>query len=242
VARGLASADTIDVTGVDGNLGESGFWINENGQNTPLYFGGVIDIKLNSGGKSYDRYTLCVDLFTDIDVGGAYDTTVLSPGQAALMTGKVLERVAWLVDNVLVPVQDSSITSQLPSADWLYLNPAAPPEPAQGAGLQLAIWDITEAGGDGFSSWHRAVFYRSKQPHAIGRADLGGNLSRLKHGQELRSRLRLRKLSTGTTPPQYVQMLEGPMYADGPQPVPEPSSFAMLGGMLIALAGLVRMR
>ena len=243
VACGLASADQIIATGVDSNLGES-FWIQENGQDTSVYFGGVIDITLISGGQKYDRDTLCVDLFTDIYIGQTYDTTVLRPDQASLMTGKDLERVSWLVDNVLLPAQDPSYTSQLAPQDWL-----VSPSPAQGAGLQLAIWDITVDGGDGFSSGSvQAVTNTDPQVLAGTAAPTdpavlawANPYLELSAGKSSDLAFVYDNFAPGSGQP--AQMLEGPKFADGgPVPAPEPSSFAMVGGVLIALAALVRTR
>ena len=96
---GLASAATIIVpTGVDNTRGMN-IWLREDGTDTQGY-GGVIFITLTANGHQYSRDTLCVDLFTDINAGVSYNTTLLTPNQ---VPGKHLSRVSWLIDNALLP-------------------------------------------------------------------------------------------------------------------------------------------
>src|SRR5271169_4205244 len=75
LACGIAAADTIVVTGT--GAGES-FWIDENGTPTDVSFAGIIDIQLDG---TYNRTTMCVQLFTDISEHTTYNTTVLLPSQ-----------------------------------------------------------------------------------------------------------------------------------------------------------------
>src|SRR5947209_1425264 len=103
LAVGTAAANSIVVTDVDWNRGAS-IWIQEDGTPTSAYFAGVIDIAVNAG-QTYYRDSLCVDLFTDINIGGTYGTTILRPDQ---VTGKNLDRVSWLIDNALLPTQDNT--------------------------------------------------------------------------------------------------------------------------------------
>ena len=142
LSSGLSSAATIIATGVDWSRGGT-IWIDANGTNEQA-IAGVILITLNENGQPYDRNTLCVDLFTDINEDQTYGSTVLSPSD---VPGKNLNRVSWLIDNALLPTEPSapSVPSALPQADWVTNS-------AQGAGIQLAIWDIVHDGGDGFSS------------------------------------------------------------------------------------------
>jgi len=137
----FASADSfIDAYNIDSSRG--GFmWIDENGVPTNVY-AGVIDIALTENGQTYNRDTLCVDLFTDIDQYVTYGTQVLDP---SMVPGRNLGQVAWLIDNALMPAQNQNYSSVLPSIDWVT-------SPAQGEGIQLAIWDITNDGGNGLST------------------------------------------------------------------------------------------
>src|ERR1700688_549199 len=118
-------------TAIDSNRGE-GLWISEDGVSQDAYFAGVILIALTQGGQQYNRDTLCVDLFTDIYLNVTYNTQILQPAE---VPGRNLDRVSWLVDNALMPTQGPIYSSLLPSSDWVT-------SPAQGAGIQLAIWDV----------------------------------------------------------------------------------------------------
>jgi hypothetical protein len=73
-------------------------------------------------GGTLDFY--CVDLFHDITIG-TYTVNKLAP-RPVFNEG----RVAWLLDTLLASIST----------------------PDQGAGLQLAIWDIVHDNGDGFST------------------------------------------------------------------------------------------
>lgn len=219
----FADTYTIDATGVDSTRGES-IWMNENGNNVHQYFAGVVDITLTDTNtqQQWNRDTLCVDLFTDIYIGQTYGTTLLDPYE---VPGKNLTRVSWLVDNALLPTQ-SSYLSVLPSSDWVTNS-------AQGAGIQLAIWDIVENNGDGLSAGsvqastdpnhptppdvlYWANFYETQSLNqSSGLAFVYDNVN----------------LSSGAP----AQMLEGPEFADnGPLPAPEPSTCQF---MLVSLAG-----
>jgi hypothetical protein len=120
-------ADTILVSGVDSSLGlQQSLYIDENGTPTQIYWAGGINITVDG----YNRVVFCVELFTDIYLNTSYNTTMDYPDTANL------ERVAWLLQ---------------------YESPSAPTYTGttlqtQGAGLQLAIWDIIENNGDGFGT------------------------------------------------------------------------------------------
>jgi hypothetical protein len=225
LAGGNAFADTytIDPDGVDWNLGEN-VWINEDGSPIQTYFTGVIDIVLTdtTSNQQWNRDTLCVDLFTDIYLDQTYGTTVLQPSD---ISGKNLTRVSWLVDNALLPTRDSSYSSLLPSSDWATNS-------AQGAGIQLAIWDIVEDNGDGFSAGSVQASSDPNNPtpsDVLYWANTYETLS-LNQSSDLSYVYENVSLSDGSP----AQMLEGPEYADnGPAPVPEPSACQF---MLVSLA------
>lgn len=220
VACGLASADTIDATGVDWSRGE-GVWIKENGAPTDAYFAGVIFITLTANnGSQYDRDTLCAQLFVDIFLHQTYNTTVVRPDQ---VPGRNLTIAAWLVDN------------ELPTATT----------PAQGAGLQLAIWDIVEDGGDGFSKGSVQASTTSGEetdPTVLYWAEV---YEQLALGPQLQGPFQSSDLAyvyvntdLGGNP---AQMLIGPVFQDnGPEPASEPSTSALGGAGLIAGAYLAR--
>ncbi len=228
---GSALANTVIMpTGVDSSRGES-IWIQENGVDTDAYFAGVIDITVQDGDQKWFRDSLCVDLFTDIYLGQSYGTTIERPSD---VFGKNLQRVSWLIDNALLPTQISGITSVLPSTQFIST-------PAQGAGIQLAIWDIVHDGGDGFSSGSvQAVTNPANptDPLALAWAQTYETDSVGKSSNEAYVYNNV-NLSNG----QPAQMLAGPMFLDhGPAPVPEPVTQALIGGSLALLGVLFRRR
>ncbi len=231
LAGGMASAATITAN-VDWSRGQA-LWMNENGAPVNAYFAGVLSITLNDNGVNYYRDTLCVDLFTDIYVGVSYGTVVKHPYQ---IPGRNLLRVSWLVDNALLPTEhDPGIVSALDPADWVTTA-------AQGAAIQFAIWDIVEDGGDGFDSGKVSV---STDPLHPTDADVlkwakfyeeasAGNTSDLAFVYVNSS------LGYNTPVGTPAQMLAGPrfLYDSGPQPNPEPSTWAFCVMGLIAVLWL----
>jgi hypothetical protein len=225
---GIACADTIYVSGVDGSRGES-IWIREDSlnnqtyQDTQAYFAGVILVSVSTQGHIYQRDSLCVDLFTNINVGGTYDTYLRHPNQ---VPGKNLPRASWLVDNALLPTQDPSAVSELPDSDLVKTA-------AQGAGIQLAIWDIVHDGGDGFASG-RVQAAINTDPTVLGWAEAYEALST---GRSSSLAFVYDNFVQGSKPALEVQMLIGPRFEDGgPTPNPEPSTFALVIGPVLIVA------
>lgn len=217
---GLAFASTIptiDVTGVNGNLGLYGITIDQNGSDLWIYFAGVINITLTSpDGQQYNRDTMCVDLYTDIYLGSTYDTNVLTPSD---VPGRNLEQVAWLLDNALVPAQDTGVLSALPSSDWAQT-------PVQGAGLQVALWDLTTTGGvqtapdSNKNDWQ---YWANYYEGLVSAATVSNQAFVYQNWTD----------GSGTP----AQMLEGPVFSDGgPSPTPEPATYGLAGVALIGLA------
>ena len=229
---GNAFADTYTITptGVDNTRGE-GVWMNENGSNVSQYFLGVIFITLTDQqtGTQWNRDTLCVDLFTDINLNVTYGTTVLDP---TAVSGKHLDRVSWLIDNALLPAQSSTTSSLLPSSDWVTTA-------AQGAGIQLAVWDIVHDNGDGFSSGSVQAStdpLNPTSPDVLSWASLYESLSN-SQSSNLAYVYNNVSLSNGAA----AQMLAGPIFTDnGPAPVPEPSEWATI--VLLGALGLTAIR
>ena len=183
----FADTYTIDAYNVDSTRGES-IWMNENGNNVKQYFAGVVLISLTdtNTGQTWNRDTLCVDLFTDIYIGQTYGTKLLDPYE---VSGRNLTRVSWLVDNALFPTppsQNNSYLSVLPSSDWVT-------SVAQGAGIQLAIWDIVENNGDGLSAGTVQASTDPNESDPARRALLGQLLRDAEPEPILRSRFRLRQ-------------------------------------------------
>jgi hypothetical protein len=217
---------------VDWTRGES-IWIDADGAPQDLYFAGVALITLSQNGQQSDRDTMCVDLFTDIYLGETYNTNVVTPGD---IPGRKLTQVSWLLDNVLLPTQGPADFSDLPPSDWVT-------SVAQGAGLQLAIWDITTDGGDGFSSGRvqsSSTPGEATDPAALAWAETYEALSA---GQASDDSLVYMNSALGSGTP--AQTLEGPRYPDGgsapllaaddPPSAPEPATCVLVG---LALTGI----
>jgi hypothetical protein len=168
-----------------------------------------------------------VDLFTDINIGSTYGTTLLDPYE---VSSNNLTRVSWLVDNALLPTQSSHL-SALPSSDWVTSS-------AQGAGIQLAIWDIVENNGDGLyaGTVQASTPSNSTDPNNQTPADVldwANTYETLSLNQS--SGLAFIYDNVDLSSGARVQMLEGPEFADnGPVPSPEPSTCRF---MLVSLAG-----
>jgi hypothetical protein len=232
---GVASADAIiNVTGVDNNRGGS-LAIRADGVDQAAFFAGVILISLTQNGQVFNRDTLCVDLFTDIYLGQSYTSTLLDP---SMVPGKNLDRVSWLVDNALLPVQDSTATSALDSSDWVTTS-------VQGMGIQFAIWDIVHDGGDGFSSGRvQAASVSDTNNNGVGDTNAAvltwaQEYEALSLGQSNDQAYVYNNISLANGAP--AQMLIGPQFSDaGPVPIPEPQMFMPLGMGLIALSVGIR--
>jgi len=233
LACGVARAATIDATGVDWSRGGS-VVIREDNVDVNAYFAGVIFISLSDGGQTYYRDTLCVDLFTDIYLGQVYNTNLLRPQD---VPQKDLTRVAWLVDNALLPTQNSSYGSVLPRDEWVF-------SAAQGAGIQLAIWDIVHDGGDGLSSGRvQAASADDANNNGLGATDptvllWAQSYESLSQDQSSDVAFVYNNVDLGGT---VAQMLIGPEFSDGgPQPAPEPRMLMPAGAALIALSLALR--
>ncbi len=237
IFAGLASASTITAPGVDWTRGGS-IWINEDGTSVDAYFAGVVLINLSENGQQYNRDTLCVDLFTDIYIGVTYNTTVLDPNS---VPGRHLNQVAWLLNNALMPTQGPVYSSALPTSDWVTTA-------SQGAGIQLAIWDITTDGGDGFSAGRVQAATApgaSTDPAVLAWAQTYESLSAGKSSNQ--AFVYVNSAIDSGVP---AQMLEGPIFRDGGptplgmnpsgiDPTPEPATCVLAGLALVGL-GIVK--
>jgi hypothetical protein len=221
-SKGFANT-IIMPTGVDWSRGE-GIWLRENGQDVNAYFAGVIFIQLTDGEAHFNRDTLCVDLFTDINLNTTYETRLLTPAE---VPGKHLERVSWLVDNALLPAEVSGIISSIPQSSWVRT-------PAQGAGIQLAIWDIVHDGGLGLSQGSVQAATDPAHPTDPAVVQWAQYYLSVSAGHSSNLAYIYDNTHIGTGDP--AQMLAGPLFRDGgPTPAPEPGSAFMVG---LALAGV----
>jgi hypothetical protein len=220
-----AVANTILVSGVDSSLGlQQSLYIDENGTPTQIYWAGGIDITVDG----YTRAVYCVELFTDIYLNTTYNTTMENPDTADL------ERVAWLLQN------DS---------------PAAPTYTGaalqtQGAGLQLAIWDIIENNGDGFgtATTTAGTVSQSTDPNNPTNPAVllaAQQYEALSAGKSSTSGIVYVNVTVdgGTA----VQNLMGTILEahedGGPSPAPEPGTvILMLGGLAMLVASRLRRR
>ena len=231
LASGIATADTIEVTGI--GTGDSNFYIDEtiNSVLTPtvVYFAGTINIQLtNDAGTEFDRTTMCVQLLTDIDLGDIYNTTVLSPSQVSVTpppTDAALEQIAWLLDN-----EEAGATTG-----------------DEAAGLQLAIWKISQDGvftGTGYDGENPFITGTVQEstgtatPAAILTDAVGYLTASIGESSDLAY---VYENATQADPPVAAQMLEGLEYQDGgPAPAPESSTFVLAGVALLALGHTAR--
>jgi hypothetical protein len=231
LACGLCEATTLVAT-VDPARGESNLWFNEHGANggaTQAYFAGVLFLDLNANGSDYYRDTLCVDLYTNLVVGQPYGTNVVTPDS---LPGHNLNRVSWLVDNALLPTQNASFLSTLDKPDWVA-------SPAQGAGIQLAIWDLVVDGGDGFSAGQVEASSDTNNPTDPDVLKWANFYEDQSAGKSSDLAFVYETFSLGNGLP--AQILAGSEFQDnGPQPAPEPSTEAFGGSALLLLAYLAR--
>src|ERR1700690_639753 len=220
LACGLSAATTLVAT-VDPARGEDNVWVNEHGADggaTQAYYAGVVLLDLNANGSDYYRDTLCVDLYTNMTVGQTYGTGIVTPSG---VPGRDLNRVSWLIDNALLPTQNVSFLSTLEKEDWVA-------SPSQGAGIQLAIWDIAVDGGDGFSAGQVEAASDANNPTAPDVLKWAKFYEDQSAGKSAALAFVYKTFSLGTGLP--AQILAGPEFQDhGPQPTPEPSTVP-LGG------------
>ena len=159
----------------------------ENGKNVDQWFVGVVTLTLDENGVYYYRDTLCVDLFTDIDVDEWYQTELLTPADV----GTDLERVAWLIDNEFPSVSD-------------------PQAVVEGEAIQLAVWDIIVDGGNGFSSGNVQFSSDLSNPTPLSVQALAIEYEALSFGKSSNDAYVYQNSSIPSGAP--AQMLEGPKF------------------------------
>ena len=223
----VASADSfINAPGVDWNLGAN-IWVNAGGTPEQTYFSGLIYIELMQNGQQYDRDTLCVDFYTDIYIGQTYATQVVDP---SAVPGRNLGQVAWLIDNALLPGQNQQNQSVLPQADWVTTS-------AQGAGLQLAIWNITTNGSVTSLTPTSPNNPNGYETDPVA-AQWASTYEAVSAGKTSNQAFVYQNWNPSNGAP--AQRLEGPVFRDnGPSPAPEPLTYVLVGVTLLGF-GLKR--
>jgi len=211
----VASTDTA----IGGNI-----WISEDSgvSDKSVYAGGI---NINVGGTNTDgsngdaRVAFCVQLFVNISTGKTYDTVIDPANNAPPLTptnAVNLERAAWLINNYW------------PSATAQGKGTLV----QQGEGLQLAIWDLMEDNGDGFSSGKLRAASNGNTTNATVLADAQGYEAAALAGTKVG--LAYIYIDTTTAKPAVAAQ-------DLISDTPEPSSILLICGGL-ALIGLSRLR
>jgi len=155
------------------------------------------------------RVMWCIQLFVDINLNTTYNTVVDWANTANE------QRVGWLIKNVV-----GGVTTQ-----------------AQGAAFQLAIWDIMEDNGDGFSAGKVRKSSSSQHPTdatvlALAQQYETQSLGKLYEWEPVYHNV---TVNTGTA----VQNLMGPLTRDDVvmPAAPEPGDWALMGGGLVLIVG-----
>jgi hypothetical protein len=201
----VCPAATITLTGVDNSRGMNLNYA-VNGSNTVSYAGAIQITVTGVPAGTVNDLAFCVDLFTSIGLG-SYASTLQSP--SAVANG---ERVAWLLQNVLGDVDTAR----------------------EGAGLQLAIWDIVHDNGDGLAA---GAIRQHSAPKAADLAAYGfaATYLALSAGQSSTAGTVYQNVSFQGVPAQTL------MGAETVVPNPEPGTWAMLG-LGAGLIGVARVR
>jgi hypothetical protein len=209
LAAGSACATTITLNQLDGNLGES-IAFSDYGTVTTNWAGGV-DATI----AGYARVLYCVQLAVNIYVPGTYDSVLDYADTASL------QRVGWLMQ-YHAPGQVSS-------------GVADESAPADGAGFQLALWDILQDEADGFGIGNVQTV-AATPANVVAAANYYESISAGMSGTA--AIIYDNKTLLGVE----QQKLIGFWATDeGPSPAPEPATFLLIFGGL-ALIGLSRLR
>ncbi len=201
----VCPAATITLTGTDSSRGMN-LNYGVNGNNSVSYAGAIRITITGVPAGTVNGLAFCVDLFTSIGLG-SYATTLQEP--STVPNG---ERVAWLLQNVLGDVDTAR----------------------EGAGLQLAIWDIVHDNGDGLTA---GAVRRHSAPNSNDQAAYGfaATYLALSAGQSSTAGTVYRNVSFQGVPAQTL------MGADTVVPNPEPGTWVMLG-LGAGLIGLAQVR
>lgn len=201
----VCPAATITLTGTDASRGMN-LNYRSNGSNTSSYAGAILITVDGTRSGTVDSIAFCVDLFTSIGLG-MYDTMLESP--SSVTNGG---RVAWLLRYALPGVDTAE----------------------EGAGLQLAIWDIVHDNGNGLST---GSVRRHSSPNTNDQAAYGyaATYLAMSAGQSSTAGTVYRNVSFEGVPAQTL------MSADTLVENPEPGTWLLLG-FGAGLIGLARVR
>jgi hypothetical protein len=159
----------------------------------------------------YARVLYCVQLKVNISVPGTYDSILDFADSASL------QRVGWLMQY------------------------HAPTNPADGAGFQLALWDILQDGADGFDSGN-VMTVLATDTNAATPTDVvtaANHYEAISAGMSGTEAVIYKNFTLGGDP---QQTLIGFWVTDsGPSPAPEPSVILLIFSGLV-LIGLSRVR
>jgi hypothetical protein len=207
-------ANTLFVNGVDGALGMGSFWIHTDqllglpgdtaGGNEQVYWAGAIDITVDN----YVRQVFCVQLFTEIGIGGAYSTTM------DFSDTPNLERLGWLLKNEF------------------------PTTALEGAAFQLAFWDIIEDNGNGFDVGKVSKSTDSDNPTPAARVTAATKYETDSAPYTAIYGVVYHNTTFGVPPVPVQNLMGGPVTDEGPSPAPEPATVLMIfaGLALIGLS------
>jgi hypothetical protein len=210
-------ANTLLVNGVDGALGMGGFWIHTDqqlglpgdtgGSNEQVYWAGAIDITVDN----YVRQVFCVQLFTEIGIGGAYSTTM------DFSDTPNLERLGWLLKNEF------------------------PTTPLAGAAFQLAFWDIIEDNGNGFDVGKVSKSTDSNNPTPDALLTAATKYETDSEPFTAIYGVVYHNTTFGVPPVPVQNLMGGPVTDEGPSPAPEPATVLMIfSGLALVCLGRLR--
>ena len=212
-----ALANTLFVSGIDVSLGMGSFWIHTDqqlglpgdtgGSNEQVYWAGAIDITVDN----YIRQVFCVQLFTEIGIGGTYNTTM------DFSDTPNLERLGWLLKNEF------------------------PTTPLEGAAFQLAFWDIIEDNGNGFDVGKVSKSTDVNNPTPADLLTAATNYETDSAPYTAIYGMVYHNTTFGVPPVPVQNLMGKPVTDGGPSPAPEPATLLMIfAGLALICLGRLR--
>jgi hypothetical protein len=179
-------------------------------------YAGVFLATLN-GTTTYPVF--CVDLYTDINPGVAYNVNIYAPNDPAVV----------------------DFSSNVPQAAWLYntylpqVN-AASNKNVYGAALQLAIWDVMLDGGNGLTSGTFQKDPTVTDPNQLAAYTLAASMIQASQGQSMLNAAVLLNVA-GPNGSQTLITAAGAL-----DPAPEPSTLVLISVGLLGVGVLKHRR